>query len=155
MSQSEYSHYTSAAEAASPGWSTCVGDFVDIAADTNTIDPLRRALFRILPEFITIGQTSKFRRALHREWQAAGLRKPPIVINSIVDALARFIIAFFGGAFLLAPIILVNFIMSQNWRLIIAACFTVVSLIRLFVLCDWFTYFYTGILFDFGVGEGE
>lgn len=99
MSQSEYSHYTSAAEAASPGWSTCVGDFIDIASDTKRIDPLRRFLFRILPESITIGQTSKFRRALHREWQAAGLRRPPVVINSIVDCLARFIIAFFGAAF--------------------------------------------------------
>jgi len=125
MSHSEYSHYTSTAEQASPGYSTCVGDFVDIASSPEKIDPLRRFLFRILPESITIGQTSKFRRALHREWATAGLRKPPVVINSIVDSIARFLIAFWGGAFLLAPIILVNFITDQNWRLVIASCFTV------------------------------
>ncbi|AEO67906.1 uncharacterized protein THITE_2117075 [Thermothielavioides terrestris NRRL 8126] len=88
------------------------------------IDPLRQALMRRLPTWFTFSQHEKAERK--KEYSEG---KRPKEVSAPVDRLARFLIAFTGGSFLIVPMVIMSLDPSQTKSLI-----TVSLAVLLFIL---------------------
>jgi hypothetical protein len=99
--------------------------FIGINRSMNA-DPLRTILHALLPEAMAVPdlEHSQMRGKLRRlGFSDAELPPRSLVLSSIVDHTARFLLALIGGSFLLVPIIVMNFVDSQNMRLVVASVF--------------------------------
>ncbi|OAL43453.1 hypothetical protein IQ07DRAFT_524208 [Pyrenochaeta sp. DS3sAY3a] len=88
-----------------------VGDFSDMAtsyrrfADTKLrpTDALRDVLKRMLPRSVAYTKSDKYRR--NNEYFSGD---PPEEVSHFVDVIARFIVAIFGGALLIIPMLIMS-----------------------------------------------
>jgi hypothetical protein len=88
-----------------------VGDFTNTAAsyrrfaDSKSLpsDSLRDALKRVLPRSVTYTRNDMYRR--NHEYLSG---EPPEEISPFVDVLARFLVAFMGGALLIGPMLIMR-----------------------------------------------
>jgi len=101
--------------------------YVDIDATSPSSDPFRRFLSNHLPEVLTAEDREQ--QEWHAQFGRMGLQPVPTRMvpagGPIFDAIARFLVALIGGALLMAPIIAMSFVDSQNMRLVIASIFVV------------------------------
>ena len=103
--------------------------YVDVAQNSSTTDPVRRVLTKWIPTYFAT-PIRDLEQHRHRLGQIAAEPDtvPSFKVTSLnfVDYAARFTVSFFGGSFLLAPIIAMSFAKMQNLRLVIASVFVLV-----------------------------
>jgi hypothetical protein len=80
------------------------------------VDNLRKALRHFLPRHLTYSRAERTRRS--REFEEG---KPPYEISIIVDRLSRLIVALVGGAFLIAPMLIMAINPNQTKSLVTAS----------------------------------
>jgi hypothetical protein len=101
--------------------------YVDIDATSPSLDPFRRFLSNHLPKALTVEdrEHQRWNTELGRRYRHLELTRTILVGGPIFDAIARFLVALMGGALLMAPIIAMSFVNSQNTRLVVASVFVV------------------------------
>ncbi|KAL3478434.1 hypothetical protein BJX99DRAFT_256555 [Aspergillus californicus] len=80
------------------------------------IDPLRRGLMRSLPPGLAYSKEEY--RTREKEYNDG---KPPKMVSTFVDRLARLVVAFTGGAFLIVPMIIMMMRPSETKSLIVVS----------------------------------
>ncbi|KAL2864381.1 uncharacterized protein BJX67DRAFT_224098 [Aspergillus lucknowensis] len=80
------------------------------------IDPLRRSLMRYLPS--SLAYSSEEYHARQREYSEG---RPPKIVSTFVDRLARFLVALTGGVFLIVPTIIMTLRPSQTKSLVVVS----------------------------------
>jgi hypothetical protein len=92
--------------------------FLDINRPGIFSDPLRGMLYAVLPK--RLAEEDLMRAAALADFPSIPL---PTKISPFADHLARFVLGGIGGGFLLVPVIVMTFVLNQNWRLVISSIF--------------------------------
>ncbi|KAJ5657560.1 uncharacterized protein N7484_001209 [Penicillium longicatenatum] len=94
------------------------------------VDPLRGALMRYLPSWLTFSREERISRG--KEYSE---RRVPREVSAFVDRLTRLILAFAGGIFLVVPMIIMILHPSQTKSLVtVSVCVTVFALVLSLVI---------------------
>jgi hypothetical protein len=103
--------------------------FVDINRNLLT-DPLRKAFHTFSSQNFVVEDSVRVKLSEHLAEQGVAPSHLPLrsqVASRFVNRAARFLISLAGGSFMLVPIIMMNFVDSQNMRVLVAVLFILVS----------------------------